>query len=108
MYNKLLYSGFSRWKLEDKSTYSEAELKIWLQESSFNQLWASTIGSNTDKATAIVDSLDFYLNSGQLKQTQNQGTRQTLIETIAQASDSQRFDLAIYGIATLPELLIQK
>lgn len=46
--------------------------------------------------------------AGQLKQNQNQGTRQVLIETIAQANDNQRFDLAIYGIATLPELLIQK
>ncbi|MGJ8694296.1 MAG: DUF1800 family protein [Thalassotalea sp.] len=109
IYNKLLYHGFKRWRVEETSSYNEEQLTVRLQKESFNNIWQNTSGTNIDKATAIVDNLDFYLNAGQLKQSNNTGTRIELIEGIADlAGNNYHFDHAIYAFATVPELVIQK
>jgi len=65
-YHRFLSGGFKRWKVEEYSLYTADQLTVRFNESIFNNLWQATIGSNTDKATAMVDYLDFYFNAGQL------------------------------------------
>jgi hypothetical protein len=62
-----------------------------------------------DKSEAVVDYLDFYLNAGKLKYTNNTGTRNALIQAISSAgSELNRFKNAVYGVNTSPEFLIQQ
>jgi hypothetical protein len=61
----------------------------------------------------VVDFVDYYLNAGKLKQTDNQGTRQELISAVQLApcqSDGicERYNLAIYGAAVAPEFQVQQ
>ena len=73
-----------------------------------SKLWDSTVGAATDKATAVVDYLDFYLNSGQLEETESSGTRQAMIDNIATASGDSRLTLGVYGAAMTAEFMTQK
>ena len=66
-----------------------------------------------EKAEALVDFVDFYLNSGKLKRTSNAGTRSELIEQVESASCvsepiCDRDKLLIYGAALAPEFQIQQ
>ena len=56
----------------------------------------------------MVDYLDFYLNSGQLKATNNQSSRQALIEALSASEDDQRVNLAVYGVSAMPEFQLQR
>ena len=60
------------------------------------------------KAIAVVDYLDFYLNGGQLLQTDNYGTRQAMISNIAAASGDNRFSLGVYAAGMTAEFMTQK
>lgn len=107
-YNRFLNGGFKRWKTEEYSQYTADQLTVRLNESLFNNLWQSTSGSDTDKAMAMVDYLDFYFNAGQLKQSSNQVTRNSLIAGIADLSDNKRFKESLYIFLSIPDLAVQR
>jgi len=107
-YHRFLSGGFKRWKVEEYSQYTADQLTVRFNESLFNNLWQSTPGSNTDKATAMVDYLDFYFNAGQLKQSSNQVIRNTLIAGIADLSDNERFKESLYIFLSIPDLAVQR
>lgn len=107
-YNTLLTNGFKRRKVEEQNQYNAEQFIVKLRPESFDKLWQNTAGSNEDKATAVVNYLDFYLNASQLKSSENQITRENLINTIASMDDNNRFADTLFTFATMPELQIQK
>lgn len=111
-YNKLLNSGLYRWSVYHgdyiNPVYEPEQFHIRPSYTELHQLWEDTEGSATDKATAVVDYLDFYLNAGQLLHNQNSGTRQAMIDNIAEASINSRYSLGVFAAATAAEFMTQK
>ncbi len=107
-YHKLLSKGFLRSTVTKNSEYTTEQATVQLNPAQLTTLWQQTEGDNTVKATALVDYLDFYLNAGQLKASDNQSTRQTLIETLAATEEEQRIKLALYGASAMPEFMVQR
>ena len=109
VYNRLLNENMYSDRSLSFSNFTAEQLTVKLNSTRLQNIIASTSGSNTDKAEAVVDYLDFYLNAGQLKFTNNTGTRNALIQAISAASnDLDRFNNAVYGVNTSPEFLIQQ
>ena len=90
------------------TNFSLEQLIIRLDFSRLDNIWNSTQGSDSDRATAVVDYLDFYLNSGQLAAADNNVTREAMISNIAAASDEYRYGLAVYAAGNTPEFQLQK
>ena len=91
------------------SDFTAEQLQVKLKPDRLLNLWQGTAGSNAVKAEAVVDYLDFYLNAGQLKATNNSGTRDALIQAINNSGDDvARFKNAVYGVNTSPEFLLQQ
>jgi uncharacterized protein (DUF1800 family) len=109
-YHQFLNNGVVNYR---RQPFTKDQVRVSLDTSGLNAVWDNQIGDDTAKATAVVDYIDFYLNSGKLKQTDNKGTRQELITTIQSAACvsepmCERNNLAIYGTATAPEFQIQQ
>ena len=112
VFNKLINQGLVRRSVYNADfrnpVYEPEQFHIWLNYERLQTIWDSTAGTATDKATAVVDYLDFYLNSGQLEETESSGTRQAMIDNIATASGDSRFTLGVYGAAMTAEFMTQK
>ena len=109
-YDQLLHNGFVNFR---RNPFSSEEARVRIDTTGLGDLWESTPGDAQEKATALVDFLDFYLNSGKLKRTSNSGTRFELIEQVESASCvsepiCDRDKLLIYGAALAPEFQIQQ
>ena len=108
-YNRLLNGNLVPNRPFNYSDFTAEQLQVKLKPDRLLTLWQNTVGSNTVKAEAVVDYLDFYLNAGQLKVTNNSGTRDALIQAISGSdNDITRFENAVYGVNTCPEFLIQQ
>jgi uncharacterized protein (DUF1800 family) len=108
-YNALLGQGVYYQPLP----FTPQQTLVFLSADPLEQIWETQPGTDLDKATAVVDFVDYYLNAGKLKQTDNQGTRQELISAVQLApcqSDGicERYNLAIYGAAVAPEFQVQQ
>jgi len=88
--------------------FSVEQLNIGLDFSRLESVWNSTQGSANDKATAVVDYLDFYLNAGQLAAADNNVSRAAMISNIATASAEDRYTLAVYAAGNVAEFQLQK
>ena len=109
-YDQLLHNGFINFR---RNPFSSEEARVRIDTTGLGDLWESTPGDTQEKATALVDFVDFYLNSGKLKRTSNSGTRFELIEQVESASCvsepiCDRDKLLIYGAALAPEFQIQQ
>ena len=109
-YDQLLHNGFVNFR---RNPFSSEEARVRINTSNLVELWDNTIGDTQEKAEALVDFVDFYLNSGKLKRTSNAGTRSELIEQVESASCvsepiCDRDKLLIYGAALAPEFQIQQ
>ena len=109
-YDQLLHNGFVNFR---RNPFSSEEARVRIDTTGLGDLWESTSGDTQEKATALVDFVDFYLNSGKLKRTSNSGTRSELIEQVESASCvsepiCDRDKLLIYGAALAPEFQIQQ
>ena len=109
-YDQLLHNGFVNFR---RNPFSSEEARVRIDTTGLGDLWESTPGDMQEKATALVDFVDFYLNSGKLKRTSNSGTRSELIEQVESASCvsepiCDRDKLLIYGAALAPEFQIQQ
>ncbi len=109
-YDQLLHNGFVNFR---RNPFSSEEARVRIDTTGLGDLWESTPGDTQEKATALVDFVDFYLNSGKLKRTSNSGTRSELIEQVESASCvsapiCDRDKLLIYGAALAPEFQIQQ
>jgi uncharacterized protein (DUF1800 family) len=111
-FNKLINSGFFRYSVYDRDNvnpaYESGQFHVRLNPRRLKAQWDTTEGSETDKAAAIVDYLDFYLNAGQLADSVDTGTRQAMISNIAVASENGRYSLSVYGVGTAPAFMTQK
>jgi hypothetical protein len=90
------------------TNFSLEQLIIRLDFSRLDNIWNSTQGSDSDRATAVVDYLDFYLNAGQLAAAGNNVTRAAMISNIAAVSDEYRYGLAVYAAGNTAEFQLQK
>ena len=109
-YDQLLHNGFVNFR---RNPFSSEEARVRIDTTGLEDLWETTPGDTQEKATALVDYVDFYLNSGKLKRTSNSGTRSELIEQVESASCvsepiCDRDKLLIYGAALAPEFQIQQ
>ena len=109
-YDQLLHNGFVNFR---RNPFSSEEARVRIDTTGLGDLWETTPGDTQEKATALVDYVDFYLNSGKLKRTSNSGTRSELIEQVESASCvsepiCDRDKLLIYGAALAPEFQIQQ
>ena len=109
-YDQLLHNGFVNFR---RNPFSSEEARVRIDTTGLGDLWESTPGDTQEKATALVDFVDFYLNSGKLKRTSNSGTRSELIDQVESASCvsepiCDRDKLLIYGAALAPEFQIQQ
>ncbi len=111
-YHRLINNGFVRWSVYNDDyrnpAYKPEQFHIRLNYQRLQSLWDTTPGGATEKAIAVVDYLDFYLNGGQLLQTDNYGTRQAMISNIAAASGDNRFSLGVYAAGMTAEFMTQK
>lgn len=109
-FNRIIADRFVRKSTytREHPDYSIADFTVRLNYDRLEAIWNSTAGDAAAKATALVDYLDFYLNAGQLAQTQNAGTRAAMISNLAVASEAERYQLAAYAVGTAPEFLIQR
>lgn len=105
--NKLLSNGLVRFRTEQTVSFTRDQLTVRVSENKLESIWQATTGTNEDKATAVVDFLDTYLNAGygQRYQTNN---RDILIQAISTATSTERYKLAIYGSINSPEFAVQK
>ena len=109
VYNKLVNENMYHPGSLNYSNYTADQMKVTLNPARLVAAWNSASGSNADKAEAMVDYLDFYLNAGQLKQASNSGARAALIQGVAAASNEvNRFKDAVYGVNVTSEFLIQQ
>jgi len=106
--DRLLARGFVRSNADDNVSYTLDQLRVEISYSQLDDIWNSTAGSDQDKATAVVDFLDFYLNSGQLKAQDDTDTRAIIIDIVRDANVNQRFNLAVYGMINSPAVVVQK
>jgi|GEM_PF-411406 len=108
-YNKLVNENMYHPGSLNYSNYTADQLKVILKPTRLLAAWNSVSGSTTEKAEAMVDYLDFYLNAGQLKQAANTGARAALIQGVAAASsEANRLKDAVYGVNVTSEFLIQQ
>ena len=111
-YHRLINNGFVRWSVYNDDyrnpAYEPEQFHIRLNYQRLQSLWDTTPGGATGKAIAVVDYLDFYLNGGQLLQTDNYGTRQAMISNLAAASGDNRFSLGVYAAGMTAEFMTQK
>jgi hypothetical protein len=108
-YNVLLGQG----ALYQPMPFTPQQVVVSLSADRLEQIWETQQGTDLDKATALVDFVDYYLNAGKLKQTDNQGTRQELISAVQLAPCQidgicERYNLVIYGAAVAPEFQVQQ
>lgn len=107
-YDDLLTGKIYRTAAINQSDATEEELRITLTESIFNQWWNSTAGTNNEKANAVIQQLDFYLNGGHITRNTEDKTLSILSAALATVDEKERFNLAIYAIAIAPSFNIQK
>ncbi|MDB2410496.1 DUF1800 family protein [Pseudomonadales bacterium] len=109
VYNRALNENMYSYRSFNFSNFTAEQLKVKLSPARLQAIVQATAGSDLDKAEAVVDYLDFYLNAGKLKYTNNTGTRDALIQAISSAGNEiDRFNNAVYGVSTSPEFLIQQ
>ena len=109
VYNRLLNENILSNRSLNFSNFTAEQLTVKLNPARLQTLLQTTAGSAAEKAEAVVDYVDFYLNAGKLKYTDNIGTRNALIQAITSAgSEAEGFDNIIYGINASPEFFIQQ
>lgn len=92
-------------------TYSldRGQQTVRINRDRLNAIYDDALGSERDKAAALVDYLDFYYNASQIALTADvSGTRDFIIDAVVDSDGDDRLDLALYGIANAPESLVQK
>ena len=105
----LIYEGLGRRKSHKFSDYSKDDLLVKLDKQSLIDIWQQTPGSDEDKARAIVDYLDFYLNAYQLSQAEGQHNYQAVIDAmLATPVLEDKVDMALYGVVNAPESIVQQ
>ena len=91
------------------SDYKRSDLIVRLDLQAVTNIWQQTQGSDEDKAMAVLNYLDFYLNAGQLKNNQNGMSYQALINAMGSVSaTNDKINIAIYGLTNAPETLVQR
>jgi hypothetical protein len=91
------------------SDYQRSDLIVRLDLQAVTNIWQQTQGSDEDKAMAVLNYLDFYLNAGQLKNNQNGMSYQALINAMGSVSaTNDKINIAIYGLTNAPETLVQR
>lgn len=108
-YNQLVNVGL----VENPSPFTVGQAVSLLDYNILDQVWTTNNSDVNSKATALVDFIDFYLNAGKLRLTDNQNTRSELIEAIIEAGcesigDCERYHLAVYGALTAPDFQVQQ
>ncbi len=109
VYNRALNENMYSNRSLSFSNFTAEQLKVKLNPARLQALMQATPGSAADKAEAVVDYVDFYLNAGKLKYTNNTDMRNALIQAITTAgSDANSFNNIVYGINASPDFLIQQ
>ena len=112
-----VYNGFIKDGKRRNNRYTrengvieQEQLRVQLNGTRVRSTWAGTEGSNMEKAAAVAEFLDFYMNAGRLKYVGGTATLAALTDALA-ASDyesTEFFELATYGSTLLPEFMVQK
>ncbi len=109
VFHTFLAKGNARRSSYNDSEYEKADLLVKIKMDRLTNIWQNTSGTNTDKAISVIDYLDFYLNSGQLSQSSNTVTYDAVLEAIVSSSnETERFNLAVYGLVNSPEFMVQQ
>ena len=104
-----IIDGLVRRTSYKQSDYSKADLMVTLNKQILTDIWQQTPGSDEDKARAVLDYLDFYLNANQLTQSDNPQNYQAIIDAMLLAQVlNDKIDIAIYGIVNAPESIVQQ
>ena len=104
-----IIDGLVRRTSYKQSDYSKADLMVTLNKQILTDIWQQTPGSDEDKAKAVLDYLDFYLNANQLTQSDNPQNYQAIIDAMLLAQVlNDKIDIAIYGIVNAPESIVQQ
>ncbi|TAA47927.1 DUF1800 family protein [Corallincola spongiicola] len=106
-FDKLIGNGLVRGTVDDSGSYTLDQARVKLDISHLEMLWEGSDGDDEVKAEAVVDYLDFYLNAGAFAVLDSE-TKSIIVSTLADARESKRFNLAVYGMVNAPEVLVQK
>jgi len=104
----LLNNGYARSSSYNKSNFTKNQVLVSLSLDSLKTQWQSLTGDDETKSIAIIDYLDFYLNAGQLSESENKNTV-TAVKTAMASTDNleDKLTIALYGLFNSPEFLIQ-
>ncbi|QBY04250.1 DUF1800 family protein [Thalassotalea sp. HSM 43] len=108
LYYQFIYSGLSRWRVENFTNYSKAQLSVKFDEQHLEQLWQSSNGDNSSKAQALIDYADFYLLAGQLAANNETQISEQLVTALDDLAPEYRYKLLLYVISASPQFILQR
>lgn len=106
--NTLITTGIVRRKVSDNVPQTPEELVVTLKMDRLETVWNNTSGDDSEKAAALIDYLDKYLNASQLQALESSATRDALIAAVVASSAESRTQVAVYGAMGVPEFQIQR
>ncbi|MEH6605509.1 MAG: DUF1800 family protein [Pseudomonadales bacterium] len=112
VYHNLIRNGVRRNNryTRENDVIEQEQLRVRLSDAVVNDIWNTAAGNEAEKAVAVAEFLDFYMNAGRLKYIGNSPTLVALADALAAspAPSTEFFELATYGSALLPEFMVQK
>ncbi len=96
-------------RVVNSQLYTKEDLAVLPDYNIMNTVWDEGGETAEDKAEALLNWMDFYLNAGQLVKADEQETRASIIDSFASETDIQtRNRNAIYALITSPDFMIQR
>ena len=94
--------------LQSTDTLREQFL-VKLDTQVLTDLWQQTDGEDEEKAMALLNYLDFYLNAGQMDTAFDKQSYQAIIDAMLVVPVlMDKINIAIYGMINAPESLVQR
>mgnify|MGYP001422227477 CR=1 FL=1 len=91
------------------SDYEKDDLLVKLNSQILIDIWQQSQGDDEDKALAVIDYLDYYLNGGQLTLAENNASYQAITNAMSTvAATDDKINIAIYGVVNAPESIGQR
>lgn len=91
------------------SDYEKDDLLVKLNSQILIDIWQQSQGDDEDKALAVIDYLDYYLNGGQLTLAENNTSYQAITNAMSTvAATDDKINIAIYGVVNAPESIVQR
>ena len=107
-FGTFILDGLAKKSLQSTDTLREQFL-VKLDTQVLTDLWQQTDGEDEEKAMALLNYLDFYLNAGQMDTAFDKQSYQAIIDAMLVVPVlMDKINIAIYGMINAPESLVQR